>query len=209
DPLTFLGAWELMTLLPAVVILVSRGADRLARRTVFTYVAITHLGGAGTWIAILLLAKAGAIADPAAIGTGSGLQIAVALAALVGMGTKAGVMPLHVWLPRAHPIAPAPVSALMSGVMIKVAVYALVRVVVDWLGVLPLWFGVLVLAVGALSALGGVVYALFQHDLKRLLALHSIENVGIIMLGLGACLILRARGAETWAAVALAAALLH
>ena len=125
------------------------------------------------------------------------------------MGTKAGVMPLHSWLPRAHPIAPAPVSALMSGVMIKVAIYGLVRVLVDWLGVLPLWFGVLVLALGALSAVGGVVYALFQHDLKRLLAFHSIENVGIIVLGLGACLLLRARGADAWAALALAAALLH
>ena len=125
------------------------------------------------------------------------------------MGTKAGVMPLHVWLPRAHPIAPAPVSALMSGVMIKVALYGLVRVLVEWVGVLPVWFGVLVLAVGVLSALGGVVYALFQHDLKRLLALHSIENVGIIMLGLGACLILRARNADAWAAFALGAALLH
>ena len=97
----------------------------------------------------------------------------------------------------------------MSGVMIKVAIYGLVRVLVDWLGVLPLWFGVLVLALGALSAVGGVVYALFQHDLKRLLAFHSIENVGIIVLGLGACLLLRARGADTWAALALAAALLH
>jgi hydrogenase-4 component B len=119
------------------------------------------------------------------------------------------VMPLHVWLPRAHPIAPAPLSALMSGVMIKVALYGLVRVLVEWLGVLPVWIGVLVLAVGALSAVGGVVYALFQHDLKRLLALHSIENVGIIVLGLGACLVLRARGADAWAAFALGAALLH
>ena len=118
-------------------------------------------------------------------------------------------MPLHVWLPRAHPIAPAPVSALMSGVMIKVAIYGLVRVLVDWVGVLPVWFGVLVLAVGALSAVGGVVYALFQHDLKRLLAMHSIENIGIIVLGIGACLVLRARGADAWAAFALAAALLH
>ena len=185
-----------MTLLPAAVILVARGADRAARRTVFTYVAITHLGGAGTWIAILLLAQAGAIGDPSALARGSGVQAAIALAALVGIGTKAGVMPLHVWLPRAHPIAPAPVSALMSGVMIKVAIYGLVRVLVEWLGVLPLWVGVLVLALGALSALGGVTYALFQHDLKRLLALHSIENIGIIVLGLGACLLLRARGAD-------------
>ena len=209
DPLTFLLGWELMTLLSATVILVARGGDREARETVFHYLAVTHLGGVGTWIAILLLAHAGAIGNPAAINSGSGLQTAIALAALVGMGTKAGVMPLHVWLPRAHPIAPAPVSALMSGVMIKVALYGLVRVLVEWVGVLPVWFGVLVLAVGALSAVGGVVYALFQHDLKRLLALHSIENVGIIVLGIGACLILRARGADVWAAFALAAALLH
>jgi hydrogenase-4 component B len=209
DPVTLLTGWELMTLVPAAVILVARSADRRSRRTVFIYLAITHLGGAGTWVAILLLAKANAIGDASAIGSGSGLQTAIALAALVGMGTKAGVMPLHVWLPRAHPIAPAPVSALMSGVMIKAAIYLLVRVLVEWLGVLPLWFGGLVLAVGALSAVGGVVYALFQHDLKRLLALHSIENIGIIVLGLGACLVLRARGADVWAAIALAAALLH
>jgi hydrogenase-4 component B len=209
DPLTFLAGWESMTLVPAVVILVSRGADRRARKIVFTYLAVTHLGGAGTWVAILLLAHAGAIGGHTTIASGSGLQTAIALSALLGMGTKAGVMPLHVWLPRAHPIAPAPVSALMSGVMIKVAIYGLVRVLIDWDGVLPVWFGVLVLAVGALSALGGVVYALFEHDLKRLLAMHSIENVGIIVLGIGASLVLRARGADTWAAFALAAALLH
>ena len=83
------------------------------------------------------------------------MQVAIALAALVGMGTKAGLMPLHVWLPRAHPIAPAHVSALMSGVMIKIAIYGLVRVLVEWLGVLPDVVGVLVLALGALSAVGG------------------------------------------------------
>jgi len=208
DPLTFLAGWELMTLLPAAMILVSR-SDGAARETVFVYVALTHLAGAGTWIAVLLAAHAGAFGGGAALARGSGLQIGIALAALVGMGTKAGVMPLHSWLPRAHPIAPAPLSALMSGVMIKVAIYGLVRVLVDWLGVLPLGIGVLVLAVGALSAVGGVVYAIFQHDLKRLLAFHSIENIGIILLGLGACLVLRARGADTWAALALGAALLH
>jgi hydrogenase-4 component B len=209
DPLSFLTGWELMTLLSASLILVARRADRLSRQTVFNYLAVTHVGGVGTWIAVLLLSQAGAIGNPAAISSGSGLQTAIALAALVGMGTKGGVMPLHVWLPRAHPIAPAPVSALMSGVMIKVALYGLVRVLVEWVGVLPVWFGVLVLGVGALSAVGGVTYALFQHDLKRLLALHSIENVGIIVLGLGACLVLRARDADTWAAFALGAALLH
>jgi len=208
DPLTFLAGWELMTLLPAAIILVSRSDDE-ARRTVFLYLAITHLAGAFTWVAVLLAAHAGALDSTGAVAQGSGLQIAIALTALVGMGTKAGVMPMHSWLPRAHPIAPAPVSALMSGVMIKVAIYGLVRVLVDWLGPLPLSVGILVLALGALSAVGGVVYALFQHDLKRLLAFHSIENIGIIVLGLGACLVLRSRGDETWAAIALAAALLH
>jgi hydrogenase-4 component B len=208
DPLTFLVGWEAMTLVPAAVILVGR-ADEPARRAVFFYVALTHLAGAGTWVAILLLAHEGAIGDPSVIASGSAVQVAIALAALVGMGAKAGLMPLHVWLPLAHPIAPAHVSALMSGVMIKVAIYALVRVLVEWLGVLPEWLGVLVLALGALSSVAGVVYALFQHELKRLLAFHSIENVGIIVLGLGACLVLRSRGADTWAAFALAAALLH
>jgi hydrogenase-4 component B len=208
DPLTFLAGWELMTLLPAAIILVARSDDQ-ARRTVFLYLAITHVAGAGTWIAVLLAAHAGALGSSGAVTQGSGLQIAIAIAALVGMGTKAGVMPMHSWLPRAHPIAPAPVSALMSGVMIKIPIYGLVRVLVDWLGPLPVWIGVLVLALGALSAVGGVVYALFQHDLKRLLAFHSIENIGIIVLGLGACLILRARGDDLWAAIALAAALLH
>lgn len=209
DPITFLASWELMTLVPAAIILVHRAADRESRRTVFTYLAITHLGGAGTWVSVLLLARAGALGTAGVVASGSGLQAVVALAALVGMGTKAGIVPLHTWLPRAHPIAPAPVSALMSGVMIKLAVYAMIRVFIDWLGVLPAWFGVLVLAAGAVSAVGGVTYALFEHELKRLLALHSIENVGIIMLGLGACLVLRARGDAFWAAIALAAALLH
>jgi hydrogenase-4 component B len=208
DPLTFLVGWEAMTLVPAAVILL-RQADEPARRAVFFYVALTHLAGAGTWVAILLLAHEGAIGNPTVIASGSGVQTGIALAALIGMGAKAGLMPLHVWLPLAHPLAPAHVSALMSGVMIKVAIYALIRVLVEWLGVLPEWLGVLVLAVGALSAVAGVVYALFQHELKRLLACHSIETVGIIVLGLGACLLLRARGAEAWAAFALAAALLH
>ena len=209
DAITFLGSWELMSLLPAVIILLHRNADAESRRSVFIYVAITHLGGVGTWVAVLLLAHAGAFGTAGVVPPGSALQVGIALAALVGMGSKAGVVPLHAWLPRAHPLAPAPVSALMSGVMIKLAVYAMIRVFVDWLGVLPTWFGVLVLAVGAVSAVGGVTYALFQHELKRLLALHSIENIGIIVLGLGACLVLHTHGDDVWAELALAAALLH
>ena len=192
DVLTFLGAWELMTLVPAAIILVWHNEEP-ARRAVFIYVAVTHVAGAGAWIALLVLAEHGALGGPALAASSSSGAL-VAIAALVGFGAKAGVMPLHVWLPRAHPIAPAHVSALMSGVMIKVALYGLVRVLFDWLHAPPLWLGVTVVALGAASALGGIIYALFQHELKRLLALSSIENVGIILLGLGAALVLRDAG---------------
>jgi hydrogenase-4 component B len=207
DVLTFLAAWELMTLLPAVIILVWRNEEP-ARRGVFIYVAITHLAGAGAWVALLVLAEHGALGGHA-LDASSSSGALVAVAALIGFGAKAGVMPLHVWLPRAHPLAPAHVSALMSGVMIKVALYGLVRVLVEWLDRPPLWLGVTVVALGAVSALGGVIYALFQHELKRLLALHSIENIGIILLGLGAALVLREQGQPAWAGVAFAAAMLH
>jgi hydrogenase-4 component B len=208
DPLTFLAGWELMTLLPAAIILVGR-SDARSRHTVFLYVAATHLAGAAVWVAVLLAAHAGSFGGGGVIARGSGIQVAIALAALAGMSTKAGAIPVHSWLPRAHPIAPAPVSALMSGVMLKIAVYGLVRLLLDSVGTLPVSIGVVVLGVGAVSAVGGVVYACFQHELKRLLAFSSIENIGVVLLGLGACLILRARGADAWAAIALGAALLH
>ncbi|MEO5634567.1 proton-conducting transporter membrane subunit [Gaiella sp.] len=208
DPLSFLFLWELMTLVPAAIILVGTATES-ARRTVFTYVAITHLGGAGTWIALLLLAHEGAIGNSTALSEGSTVQAVVAVAAIIGFGTKAGLMPMHAWLPRAHPIAPAPISALMSGVMVAVAVYGLVRVLVDWIGTPPSWIGATVLVLGVLSALGGITYALFQNDLKRLLAYSTVEHLGIVALGLGACLLFRQHGADAWAAFALGAALLH
>ncbi|MBI4171346.1 MAG: hypothetical protein HY511_01160 [Actinobacteria bacterium] len=206
DITSFLGFWELMTLVPAAAILVSRREDR-ARRTVFVYLAVTHLGGAGVWVALLTLARHGAFADPSALGAKT--QLLVGIAALVGFGTKAGLMPFHSWLPRAHPVAPSHVSALMSGMMIKVALYGLVRVCFEWLPEPLLWLGLVLLGLGLLSSLGGVLYALVQHDLKRLLAFHSIENVGIIAHGLGASLVFAHEGEPLWASVAFAAALLH
>ena len=137
------------------------------------------------------------------------MQAVIAVAAIVGFGTKAGLMPMHAWLPRAHPIAPAYISALMSGVMVAVAAYGLIRVLVDWLGPAPSWVGATVLVLGGLSALGGITYALFQRDLKRLLAYSTVEHLGVVALGLGACLLLRRHGADQWAAFALGAALLH
>jgi hydrogenase-4 component B len=128
---------------------------------------------------------------------------------LLGFGIKAGVVPLHIWLPEAHPVAPSNVSALMSAVLIKTGIYGLTRVCFDFLGTPPLWWGVTVLTVGTVSALLGVLYALMEHDLKRLLAYHSIENIGIILMGLGASLMFLHTGHTVLAALALIAGLYH
>lgn len=206
DAISFLACWELMTLIPAAAILIVR-PDPPARRAVFVYIAITHVAGAGVWIAMLLLTYNNAIGGTLAPSPTRNLVI---LAALIGFGAKAGLMPLHSWLARAHPLAPAHVSALMSGVMIKVAIYGLIRVLFEWTAPAPSWTGYALLTVGALSAVGGVIFALVQRELKRLLAFSSIENGGIVALGLGVSLILATRSdAGPWSAVAFGAALLH
>ena len=128
---------------------------------------------------------------------------------LIGAGSKAGLVPLHVWLPLAHPAAPSHVSALMSGVMTKVAVYGFVRIVFDLIGAPVWWWGLVVLVLGGVTAALGVLYALMQHDLKRLLAYHTVENIGIIFIGLGLALAFEANGMVDGAALALTAALFH
>lgn len=209
DVTLFLASWELMTIVPAAAILVARPQAQ-ARRTVFEYLAITHVGGAGVWVAMLVLADQGALGDPAGLASAdAGVQALVAVAGLIGFGTKAGLVPLHSWLPRAHPLAPSFVSAVMSGVMVTVALYGLVRLLFEWLDGPPLWVGLTVLGLGAVSALAGILYAIFQADLKRLLAFSTVENSGIVAVGLGASAILLARGDDAWAALALAGALLH
>jgi len=128
---------------------------------------------------------------------------------LLGAGSKAGLVPLHVWLPLAHPAAPSHVSALMSGVMTKVAVYGFVRIVFDLLGEPSWWMSMVVLFLGGITAVLGVLYALMQHDLKRLLAYHTVENIGIIYIGLGLALAFQANNMSWAAALALTAALFH
>jgi formate hydrogenlyase subunit 3/multisubunit Na+/H+ antiporter MnhD subunit len=128
---------------------------------------------------------------------------------LLGAGSKAGLLPLHVWLPLAHPAAPSHVSALMSGVMTKVAVYAFVRIAFDLLDGAAWWESMIVLSIGGGTAVLGVLYALMQHDLKRLLAYHTVENIGIIYIGVGLALAFNANGMDTLAALALTAALFH
>jgi hydrogenase-4 component B len=126
-----------------------------------------------------------------------------------GFGVKAGIIPLHIWLPAAHPVAPSNVSALMSGIVIKTGIYGMARVFFDFYGDLPVWAGMLVLVAGVVSALLGVLYALMEHDLKRLLAYHSIENIGIILMGFGSALLFRSFGHPQLAALALVAGLFH
>jgi hydrogenase-4 component B len=209
DVISFLAFWELMTVLPAATILVAR-QSRTVRRSVFVYLAVTHIGGVGVWVSLLLLAHIGAFTDPHAFARAStAMQTVIAVGAIVGFGTKAGLMPFHSWLPRAHPIAPSHISALMSGVMIKLALYGLIRFEFFWTDARLTWVPYAFLALGVLSAVGGILYALVQHDLKRLLAFSSIENVGIIVLGLGASGLLLNRGLRDLAAIAFAAALFH
>lgn len=209
----FLVAWEIMSLTSAGLILLE-GSSGERRHNLFIYLLMTHAGTAAVIASFLVFLPHSHTLDFAAIrAVGAtlpkGARIALFLLAFVGFGTKAGIIPLHLWLPRAHPIAPTPVSALMSGVMLKIAVYGFVRFAFDFLAGGPSWFGYLVLATGAISGLLGVLYAIAEHDLKRLLAYHSVENIGIIYLGLGASLVFMAHGARVWAALALAGALLH
>src|SRR6266568_5606357 len=142
----------------------------------------------------------------ASLGT---IASAVLALTLLGAGSKAGLVPLHVWLPLAHPAAPSHVSALMSGVMTKVAVYGFVRLVFDLAGTPSWWWSIVVLPVAGITTVMGVLYARMQHDLKRLLAYHTVENIGIIFIGLGLALAFKTYGMNQAAALALTAALLH
>ena len=210
---TFLFAWELMAVASYFLVMTEHESSD-ARAAGLWYAAMAHFGFVLLLPMFLIMApapgatafvdlRAGASALPP---TARSTVFALALAAF---GSKAGVVPLHVWLPRAHPAAPSHVSALMSGVMIKLGVYGLLRVTSDFLGTGPAWWGGLVLAVGSLSALGGVLYALTENDLKRLLAYSSVENVGVIFLGIGAALVLQSYGLPALAMVGFGAALLH
>jgi formate hydrogenlyase subunit 3/multisubunit Na+/H+ antiporter MnhD subunit len=139
----------------------------------------------------------------------SGLAALILVLTLLGAGSKAGLVPLHVWLPLAHPAAPSHVSALMSGVMTKVAIYGFIRIVFDLLGPPDWWWSMVLLVLGSISALVGILSAMMQQDLKRLLAFSTIENIGIIFIGLGLALGFRANAMERAAALALTAALFH
>jgi formate hydrogenlyase subunit 3/multisubunit Na+/H+ antiporter MnhD subunit len=211
DAFVFLVAWEFMSLASWFLVLASHREDE-TRHAAYVYLVMAGIGGACLLLACGLLAGVdggygfaqmrGAALEPPRLAL-------VVVLVLLGAGSKAGLVPLHAWLPLAHPAAPSHVSALMSGVMTKVAIYALVRFLFDLLDPLAWWWGAIILALGAASAVLGVLYALMEHDLKKLLAYHTVENIGIIVCGLGLALVFRANGLTSLAALALIAALLH
>jgi hydrogenase-4 component B len=211
DAFTFLVSWEFMSLSSwALVMAHHRVGDNI--RAGYVYLIMASFGTLALLLTFGLLAGPDggyAFADMRGETRSAALAASILVLALVGAGSKAGLVPLHVWLPLAHPAAPSQVSALMSGVMTKVAVYGFVRIVFDLLGAPAWWWSMLVLALGGVTAVMGVLYALMQHDLKRLLAYHTVENIGIIFIGLGLALAFKAHGMAWAAALALTAALLH
>src|SRR5512139_428404 len=211
DAFSFLVSWEFMSLTSwALVIAHHREAENV--RAGYVYLLMASFGTLALLLAFGLLAGAdGNYVFDAIRRSHPPAQLAalVLVLTIIGAGSKAGVVPLHAWLPLAHPATPSHVSALMSGVMTKVAVYGFVRIVFDLLGPPDWWWSMVVLAVGGVTAVMGVLYALMQHDLKRLLAYHTVENIGIIYIGLGLGLAFKAHGMQFAAALALTAGLLH
>jgi len=211
---TLLVCWELMALTSLLLVAAEHRRSRAARDAAVWYGVMTHLG-----FVVLLLALAwfaGEVGGEsfAVLRAGHGelsstAASAIFVLAVVGFGSKAGMVPFHVWLPRAHPEAPSHVSALMSGAMVSLGVYGIVRVGIDLLGGGPRWWGIVVLTLGAVSAVFGILHALVSSDYKRLLAYSTAENMGLVLIGVGAALLFAADGRQVLAAVALAAALLH
>ena len=213
NALTFLIMWEAMSLSAYWLVLTENDQPGTVRAANW-YIAMTHAGFAALVAMFFLLSGGELTASFAEMRSTSALlspltRDAIFLLALFGFGAKAGIVPLHIWLPMAHPVAPSHVSAVMSGVVIKMGIYGIVRVALDLLGGGPVWWGGVVLGVGAVSALLGVLYALMEHDLKRLLAYHSVENIGIILIGIGAGLIFHSYGLMTLAALGFIGGLYH
>ncbi|MEI7727979.1 MAG: hydrogenase 4 subunit B [Verrucomicrobiota bacterium] len=209
----FLLAWEVMALMSFCLVSYEH-ENAEARGAGILYFVMSHIGTGCLIIGFLLLFQAaGSYEFDGFHALGNqmppGKRNGVFLLFLIGFGIKAGMVPMHIWLPAAHPVAPSNVSAMMSGVLIKTGIYGMTRVFFDFLGTPPVWWGVTVLSLGIISAVLGVLYALMEHDLKRLLAYHSIENIGIILMGLGASLMFLHFGHPALAALAMVAGLFH
>lgn len=213
DALSFLVFWECMALLSfCLVIFDTKSAD--SGRAGFIYLIMTHIGTAFLLVMYLLLAnQSGQLTFVSFVQNSAQLTLASKSLlfglAVVGFGAKAGLIPLHIWLPEAHPAAPSHISALMSGVMLKTAVYGLLRCVFGFFGPFPEWWGIILAGIALLTALLGITYASVENDFKRLLAYSSIENMGIIFFAVGLSLIFAGRHESAWASLFLVAALFH
>lgn len=211
DAFTFLFSWESMSLASwALVVAHDREPGNL--RAGYIYIVMASAGTLALLLAFGLLAGPegnyifGSMRDAA---LSPGLAALVLLLVLFGAGSKAGLVPVHVWLPLAHPAAPSHVSALMSGAMTKVAIYGFVRVVFDLIGAPQWWWAALILVLGGITAVMGILYATMQTDLKKLLAYSTVENVGVIFVGVGLALAFKENGMVAAAALAMTAALFH
>ncbi len=210
--ITFLVSWETMSLVSYFLVTFDRTEQ--SAKAGLIYAVMTHIGTAFIIVLFLVLYKNTGQMDFAAIKTlmpklSAGIKSMVFIFSVIGFGTKAGIIPLHAWLPKAHPAAPSNISALMSGIMIKTGIYGFIRVGMDIMGQGPEWWGITIIVIGAISSILGVLYALMEHDMKRLLAYHSVENIGIILLGIGASMMFRSNGFYTLAAIAVVAGLYH
>jgi hydrogenase-4 component B len=212
DAYVFMVMWETMALSSFFLVIANHRIPEI-RRAGYLYLLMAHVGAIGILLCFgVLQANTGdyTFANMRAQHHTALWSSVAFLLALFGFGAKAGILPLHVWLPEAHPAAPSPVSALMSGVMLKTAIYGLLRVTFDLLHAAPLWWwGVLLLGIGLLGALFGVVFAATQVDMKRLLAYSSIENIGLLIAGIGLVILFSSYGMQALAALALTAVLYH
>src|SRR5215470_4136585 len=211
DAFSYLLSWEFMSLASWALVIAHHQAPE-NRRAGFVYLIMASIGTLALLLAFGLLTgpDGNYTFDAIRAGTRTPVTAAIALVlVLIGAGSKAGLVPLHAWLPLAHPAAPSHVSALMSGVMTKVAVYGFIRIVFDLNGPPIWWWGILVVGVAGITCVLGVLSALMQHDLKTLLAYSTVENIGIAAIGLGLALAFKASGLPVLAALALTAALFH
>lgn len=210
---SFLVFWELMSLSSYFLVVFDYKHEKSVRAGTI-YLIMTYIGTASLMAAFFILyAQAGSFdflaVKQAAVAMSAQMRDYVFLLLLFGFATKAGVVPVHIWLPVAHPQAPSHISSIMSGVMIKIAIYGMIRFFMLLLGPGPQWWGILILMLAVVSCLVGVIYALMDHDLKRLLAYHSVENIGIILLGIGAAMLFTSKGLVLPAVLGMCAGLYH
>ena len=208
DAFLFMVAWEAMALSSYFLVTFDHKIPEI-RQAGFLYLLMAHVGAISILLFFGSMGGSYSFDEMRAFHPGL-LQSSLAfLLALIGFGAKAGMLPLHVWLPEAHPAAPSPVSALMSGVMLKTAIYGLLRVLFDLLHAQIWWWGVLILGIGLVTALFGAIFSAVQSDMKRLLAYSSVENIGIVFVGIGLSALFRTYGMNAFAALALVASLYH